>query len=87
MLRLNLEILKLKGDDILVMTFYMTLTPIDQTIYDLATCQALAEDIEQQSLTLNTLGKTFSRRTLKYVSYCFPRKQGLTFHANCLQWR
>ena len=49
MLRLDLEILKLKGDDIFVMTFYMTLTPIDQTIYDLATCQALAEDIEQQS--------------------------------------
>ena len=23
---------------------------------------------------------------LKYISY-FPRKQVLTFHANCLQWR
>ena len=37
-------------------------------------------------LTLSTLGKNFSRRHFKYFSY-FPRKQVLTFHANCLHWR
>ena len=39
-------------------------------------------------LTLSILGKTFSRRYLEIFYYdYFPRKQDLTFHANCLRWR
>ena len=38
-------------------------------------------------LTLNTLGKIFSRRHIKIVFLIFPRKEDLTFHANCLHQR
>ena len=38
------------------------------------------------SLTLGTLGKIFSRHFEIYF-LIFPRKQDLTFHANCLHWR
>ena len=37
-------------------------------------------------LTLSTLGKIFSRQHFK-TFFLFSRKQDLTFHANCLQWR
>ena len=36
------------------------------------------------SLTLSTLGKIFSRRHFEIFFLIFPRKQDLTFHANCL---
>ena len=38
-----------------------------------------------KSLTLSTLGKIFSRQHLEIFFLIFPRKQDLTFHANCLQ--
>ena len=45
-------------------------------------------------LTLNTLGKNFSRRHFEFFFFfffffffIFPGKQDLVFHANCLQWR
>ena len=39
------------------------------------------------TLTLSTPGKNFSRRHFEIFFLIFPRKQNLTFHANCLQWR
>ena len=33
----------------------------------------------------STLGKIFSRRHIEIIFLFFPRKQALTFHANCLQ--
>ena len=41
--------------------------------------------IEKTSLTLSTLGKIFSRQHFEIFFLIFPRKQDLTFHANCLQ--
>ena len=38
-------------------------------------------------LMLSSLGKIFSRQHFKIFLLFFPRKQNLTFHANCLQWR
>ena len=35
-------------------------------------------------LMLSTLGKNFSRRQIYDIFLIFPRKQDLTFHANCL---
>ena len=40
----------------------------------------------QSFLTLSTLGEIFSRH-IEIFFLIFPRKQVLTFHANCLQWR
>ena len=40
-----------------------------------------------QDLTFCMLGKNFSRRHLEIFFFIFPRKQYMTFHANCLQWR
>ena len=34
--------------------------------------------------TLSTLGKIFSRQHLEIFFFIFPRKQDMTFHANCL---
>ena len=39
-----------------------------------------------EDLTYTTLGK-FSRWHIDSIFLIFPRKQDLTFHANCLQWR
>ena len=41
----------------------------------------------QHYLTLSTLGKTFSRQHFEMFFLIFPRKQNLTFHANCLHWK
>ena len=36
---------------------------------------------------LSTLGKIFSIRHFEiFFFFYFPKKQDLTFHANCLQW-
>ena len=42
--------------------------------------------IDETVMTHSTLGKMFDRRHFEIFSY-FPRKQDLTYHANCLQWR
>ena len=39
------------------------------------------------TLTFTTLLPNSADDKLVIVSLIFPRKQGLTFHANCLQWR
>ena len=39
------------------------------------------------ALTLSTLGKIFPQATVWNIFLIFPRKQDLTFHANCLHWR
>ena len=39
------------------------------------------------SLKLSTLGKKIQQTTFCNVFLIFPRKQDLTFHANCLHWR
>ena len=39
------------------------------------------------ALTLSTLSKIFSRQHIEIFFLIFPRKQVLTFYANCLQWR
>ena len=36
---------------------------------------------------LSTLGKIFSRQHIEIFFLIFPRRQDLTFHADCLQWR
>ena len=36
---------------------------------------------------LSTLDKIFSRQHTEIFFLFFPRKQDLTYHANCLQWR
>ena len=44
----------------------------------------MAGGLKVNSLTLSTLGKIFSRRQIDDIFLIFPRKQDLTFQANCL---
>ena len=48
---------------------------------------ALLGQLLHAALTLSMLGEILADDILKDVSYLFFRKQDLTFHANCLQWR
>ena len=50
---------------------------------DSACGQVLVSFTVIESLTLSMLGKISEDNILKYFFY-FPRKQDLTFHANCL---
>ena len=38
------------------------------------------------TLTLSTLGNIYSRQQIRDIFLICPRKQDLTFHANCFQW-
>ena len=45
--------------------------------------------VVNSALTLSTLGKKFSRQHFEifFFFFFFHRRQVLTFHANCLQWK
>ena len=50
--------------------------------------RSLSATIFFSTLTLNTLGRSFGRLHIEIsFFFIFPRKQDLTFHANCLHWR